>query len=162
MSKLISVFKGCKQNKYMTKNTASNILRSLVASKFNVSPKEVILSGEIAPDFIGESRTSSYTGYNDEQRVWGFSSEQGFVKLFCVEGQFSDSGGNMSYSPAMGNLSEEIQRLCPDCIFIVVNDYSDRNEGRDDLTIFKAPNFKEYLDRVEEADLLRWEQWIEE
>lgn len=148
-------------------NMSASILRNLVSSVFNVKATEVRLSGEISPDWTGYAGRTRGGMWDAEEdcAIWGFNPKSGFTLLNIV--------GDLEQGYQDGPVYEEgaiplfeVEGIS-DYIFFVVNHkgyYSDnqRSEEYNNWTLFKAPNFKEYIYKVQKEDIARWEQWISE
>ena len=149
-------------------NSAASILRSLVAKKFGVNPSSVILSGAIAPDrVIEENRGHSWWSGAEKctEEAWGFHPELGFVSLiegenalardyqFCQNGEVFKSEGDFVSS----------HKMAGEFIFFVFHsvgkEYGETGEHFDKWTLYKGFN-PETLASIKEADVARWEQWV--
>lgn len=144
-------------------NMSASILRSIVATIFKINPSTVKLSGEIGADasFTGNTCWSAQTTETRYQ-LWGFNPMTGLINL-------SEYVGNSRNRQDGTQDVTEATRLCDipgvsDFVFFIVNDETrcyDDSRSSNDWTIFKAPNFKEYFEKVTAKDIQRWSQWIE-
>lgn len=134
---------------------SASILRNLVSSVFNINPRFVKLSGEIKPDhaFADTYRTDYSNDYNKDE-VWGFNPQTGFIKLIN-----KGEGGVLEFVPNVAN----------NYIFFVVHNEGERWQNTWDMidswdtwTIYKAPNFAAYFAAIEQSDLIRWANWLNE
>ena len=146
-------------------NMSAQILRNLVSSVFNVKATSVVLSGEISPTYMTNNSHSSGCLYSDNnwESLYGFNPQKGFVKLeHNTTNQTSNANGSWNtHNEVQLNLVDGVE----DFIFFVSRkgwDYSDNNreDKGEETTLYKAPNFKDYFASVEEADLTRWEEWL--
>ena len=146
-------------------NMSASILRNLVEVVFpQVSSKNVILSGEISPTatFSGNTCWCPQTT-QQEYSIFGFNPKLGFVML---EGLVSNSAnrtdGTCDYTPGceLGEV-EGVEKF----VFFLVNDYvrtydDDDEESHHSWTIYKAPNFAAHWAAITEADVRKWEEWL--
>lgn len=143
---------------------SASILRNLVSSIFGVNPAKVILSGELPKNFFVQSNKSSGNLYdtNDEANLYAFNSTRGFILI---------EGHNVNSQNANGSWNQEIGFSFEDCaihedaLFFISKEKkcgSSNGETWDYIkyTLYKAPNFKEFFDKINQEDLARWEQWL--
>lgn len=145
-------------------NMSANILREIVSRTFNVRPTTIKLSGVIDPEYKCYKNTcwSTQTTEHDSH-LWGFHEKEGFVELTDIIRDGGHNYGDGSWADCSTGNSlchiENVDRF----IFFVVNEtaraYDDR-QSFNNWFVFKAPNFQEHLKKVEEADIARWEQWL--
>lgn len=149
-------------------NMSAKILRNIVAATFKVDAKSVVLSGQISADWTRCSNTcwSSQTT-KETHKLWGFNSIKGFVALTdeCVSKGHNHSDGTWTSTNSpkfVGELSK-VHNI-EDYIFFVYrsvgNAYHDESQSWDNWSLYKAPNFREHWDKVNSADIARWEQWL--
>ena len=144
-------------------NMSASILRNVVASVFRIRPESVVLSGEIDPtrSFTGHDCWSSQSN-TYSFKLWGFSPVRGFVSLNQDGGcsrnstsgeNYGDEGTQLMYIPGVGEF-----------VFFLVNEDFTSGNGRDynsyTWTLYKAPDFQKKWAEIEEADTLRWVEWI--
>lgn len=146
-------------------NMSASILRELVSRVFKIDSLNVILSGEIRPDWEGHSGFSygSMWEKKEEVSIWGFNPHRGFCRLNIV-GEISQQGAD---APVYrdGEIPLLKVKEIEEYLFFVVNEkeyYSDnqRSENSDLWTLYKAPNFKEYLQKIEAIDIQKWKSWL--
>jgi hypothetical protein len=150
---------------------SSKILREIISRTFNIPAREIKLEGELDPE------TSYQNKYHDGSRgyskitykIWGYSPEKGFIDLSNnMVGYYSTS----NYA-GESTVDEPGKRICdiPDAdqyIFFLIRkrDISDWEgcSSHDWIMwrLYKAPDFREYWERVEEEDLKRWASWLEQ
>lgn len=147
---------------------SAQIIREIVASSLKIKATNVVLSGVLPEDFITEAVSHGGNLYSHDEWsvVWAFSPEKGLVRLrdeLITENAASNANG--SWENSYGYTFETIGRQAPDAIFFVVSEgfeYSDinRNDSNSSICLYKAPDFKEYFDKIEQKDIVRWEQWL--
>jgi len=141
---------------------SATILRNLIGSVLKIKATSIILSGEIAPktSFTGNSCWSSQTTENFYQ-VWGFSPQQGLVELHITGNYQNCSDGSASIREAIPLC--DVPGIEEFIFFIVKHETYCSNENRNNdltYTLYKAPNFKEHWNKINNKDLARWEQWL--
>ncbi len=159
-------------------NMSATILRSIVASVFKVNPNSVQLSGELSPEFIPQNDRghSWWDGASKIQHnVWGFSPETGFV---CIAGNtvngIKESTDKLkreykySQNGDVYHKDGEPLHSHPDAtkfaFFIINSDgksYGEPGEYYSDWTLYKAPNFKTFMESGEASDINRWSAWVQ-
>jgi len=149
-------------------NMSATILREIVASTLKVKATEVILSGILPKDYLIDAVSTSGNLYTDENSVqmYAFNPEEGLILIpneIISENAASNTDGSWenSYGYTYHSLS------IVNAIFfveVIDNYYKDdnREEKNFSVTLFKSPDFKEYLNKIEKKDIARWEQWIKE
>jgi hypothetical protein len=165
MSKISSGSRTAKANNMA--NLSAIILREIVARTFDIKATTVVLSGEISPSMSWESNScwssqTTETGFS----VFSFSAKSGFVPLDVVSETHNNQDGHASISEAKYNsLASALETECPESIFVIVFEdcraYDD-NQSFSSVTLYKAPNWREYLQKITAEDILRWEKWLEE
>jgi hypothetical protein len=146
-------------------NMSASILRNLVSSVFNVKATEVVLSGEISPywtGYAGKTRGGMWNA-SDNTAIWGFCPRSGFVLLDIIGDLVQSDQDAPVYQENAIPLCD-VQNVS-DYIFFVVHQqgsYSDnqRSEEYNSWTLYKAPNFRAYMESLENADIARWESWV--
>ena len=160
-------------------NMSASILRELVAKVFNIKATQVILSGELSPTTIFQNdRGHSWWGGASHciQTVFGFNPNLGFKRIcgewnmglgianneFVLKRDYAYSDNGEFYE----SKGDEIGTLenGEDFIFFFVRSnekgYGETAETEENFYLYKAPNFSEFLAKVEEKDIARWEQWL--
>jgi hypothetical protein len=147
-------------------NMSAQILRNLVSSVFGIDAKTVVLSGEIAANYTTDNSCSYGCMYTSqrEEKLFGFNPGIGFVELSTnVKVQTSNADG--SWNGHMEVFLPEVSAVNEYIFFVSIGSrfYSaEQAETTDEkfCKLYKAPNFKEYFDKIEAEDIARWEQWI--
>lgn len=162
--------KGVQADKIMT-NMSASILREIIARTLNVKATSIVLSGVLPENFVAEGCSTSGNLYSDTNDVycWAFNPKQGLIQVptICVNTMYA-SNANGTWENSYGVTFEYLATNYPEALFFVVRcsgSYSDcngRNEEYDNITLYKAPNFKEYWAKIEESDIQRWEKWLAE
>jgi len=139
-------------------NMSASILREIVSSTFNYPATKVSLSGYISPEWVGGFSTNiAYMKVRDDvETLYSWNPIDGFKE---VQGCYS---GSHFYN---GNHDRDITTGSPlhECVdgtevfFVLVHKLDDYI---DSVTVFKAPNFAQKWAEIEEADTLRWLEWI--
>ena len=147
---------------------AASILRALVAKKFGINPQSVILSGTIAPDrVIEENRGHSWWIGAEEcvEQAWGFHPELGFISLIEGEDALAREYSYYNNGEAFkweGNFVSS-HKMAGEFIFFVFHsvgkEYGDAGDHFDKWTLYKGFE-PETLASIKEADIARWEQWV--
>ena len=161
-------------------NMSAQILRNIVGSVFPVKAHNVILSGEISPEHVFQlDRGHSWWHGASEQNdcAWGFDPKTGFkaitglsVNLLGIT-EFYEYTLDKEYSYSdNGNCEHESGDKLIDLpgvekfVFFLVNaqgkGYGEQAEYYNTWTLYKAPNFAQKWTEIEEADTLRWIEWI--
>jgi hypothetical protein len=158
-------------------NMSARILRNIVSSVFQVKPQQIILSGEIAYDFVaqhdcGHSWWSGASTHNDS--VYAFDPKIGFV---CIAGEnlaevkdseykllrdysFSKNG---EMDTSEGEPLEDHPQILEFCFFLVHSygkHYGENGESFNEWKLYSSPNFREIWKKVDEEDIERWENWL--
>lgn len=160
MSKLTTI--------YLIMANAAQILRTLVAQTFNIDPKTVYLSGNIALDYDlnkGNSYSSSAGSRFDLYKLWGFSSERGFEQIKTYNSWSTGSGERCELEPETLASYLESKNQQEDYTFFV--EFSEENAGSwngaettEQWVLYSTPDFKAYIQSLNDADIQRWENWI--
>lgn len=152
---------------FSAKATAAHILRTLVTTIFNVAPHKIILSGEIAPDKEWQDNFSNGSLYDTDYtvKVWGFSPKTGFIELKDISGHYENNANGSRVDRPGIPLNEHPQVKENEFVFFYVEErggYEDNNRKEDwsKDSIFKAPDFKTYWEKIEKEDIARWENWL--
>lgn len=150
-------------------NMSASILRDLVGEKFDVSPKNVILSGEMSTDWnISDCTTSGSLYYNyNKSYVYGFTSKDGFIEIseLLMEEDF-EQNANGTWEAAYGYTAQHLVEECPDALFfLVIRTWNHTCQGhRDDsgktYTLYKSTDFSEIWGQQEIDDIERWSSWL--
>ena len=168
MSKII-VLKGGQADKIM--NVSANILRNIVSSIVKVDARNVILSGELKPDTSWhEDRGHSWWGgaSEDYYSIYGFNPQQGLIKLNIIMSCAYSRNGERQPEGESETLAEYLQRTnqLNTYVFFVEDhsgkEYGDNGEQFRYVSLFKAPDFKEYWSKVTNEDIQRWGKWLAE
>lgn len=164
MSKLISGLRTAREC-YMS--MSAQILRSFVLECFNVSPREVILSGVMPETFNLEENHSSGSMYccDVNHEVYAFEPTTGFVEV-SSDMSARSSNGNGSWNNEKRTTFEHMYEYSSALFFVVLENNRVRQEGSQDVderkvTLYKAPNFKAIFASIEEADVNRWASWLQ-
>ncbi len=140
-------------------------LRNIVSSVFKVKASNIVLAeSEISPNWRGQFSSGMSYGRCDESGdygIYGYSPEKGFVEIgSCIATtHYSDGNHTQRYeeSQTLAEVIGEEQFL----FFLVIEGDNSDLPFSQSHTLHKAPNFKEYWDKVEAEDIERWEKWIE-
>lgn len=147
---------------------SASILRELVASIFKIKATSVILSGVISPYYIQSENNSSggMWSENSSNILWGFNSQKGFICLSEYSKKFFNDGHDGPLHSEGGIKLIDIPEVDSYIFFVEVKEegYScpSNNEDRFGVsyTLFKSANFADYRDKINNQDIVRWEQWI--
>tara|TARA_S200002703_G_C3629494_1_gene193322 strand:+ start:112 stop:555 length:444 start_codon:yes stop_codon:yes gene_type:complete len=144
-------------------NMSAKIIRNLVSSVFNVKAQNVILSGEIKPDYsITNNENVAYTDSEQSKSLFGFSPKKGFTKISEVVTTVTYFNGNHNHSTELGCVLSEVKGIDEYLFFVEKSSGYTPDGNYENYTIFSAPNFKEYWFKIEQQDIARWEQWLQE
>ena len=151
-------------------NMSESILRNLVASVFNIKATRVTLSGEIeaTANWQNSYMDGSCGSNRDTYTIWGFNPQTGFVDISNIVGRNERS--NYTHSNTINELGKELHTVenAESYIFFLINNngYShwsgSNQEEWDSWTLFKAPDFKNHWDKIEQEDIERWNNWLNE
>jgi hypothetical protein len=149
-------------------NMTANIVRNIVAASFKIDARKVILSGEINPEtsFQDRSWNGSMGEDSHSYAIFGWCAEAGFVNLNSIVGTYS--GSNYAHSQLVdepGKAIYEIEGVEKYLFFFIIETVYSNWEGSQfkdytQHTLYKAPNFQEYKEKIEAADVARWERWL--
>lgn len=164
MSKII-VAKGL-QAEIIMANMSASILRNIVASVLKVDSRNIKLSGEISTEMVCENWSgNSYDSRYDKTTILGFTPEHGLRDLQILY----NSGNYNQASPTFGDIAFAFPEQYQDCIFfVIIQEGCTQMQNPEDwdyynnITVYKAPNFQQYFASIEEAEIARWEQWLNE
>lgn len=168
ISKII-VLEGGRADNNMA-NMSASILREIVARTLNVKATQVKLSGQMPIDFVEGDCSTNGNLYSDNNTVlcWAFNPEQGLVSVPTIKTGGSSSNANGTWEQDYGVTAEYLNNNYPNALFFVIRhygSYSDcngRDEEYDNITLYKAPDFKSHWAKVNEKDIQRWEKWLAE
>ena len=150
---------------------AASILRELVGQSFEIDPTEVILSGPMQIDWSDQGVSTSGNLYSETDTVqaWAFTAEEGFIPIEAkVMERMAASNANGTWENSYGYDAQYLWESQPEAIFFVIHTYyyhwdcNGRDEKNITWTLYKAPDFREHMEKVKEEDLERWENWITE
>jgi hypothetical protein len=149
-------------------NMSAEILRNIVAATFKINAREVILSGEISPktSFQNSFWNGSMGESSTTRALYGWCATQGFVCLNKYVGEYS--GSNYAHSQRIdepGAAIAEIEGVEKYIFFFIIETVYSNWEGSQyenytKYTLYKAPNFQEHLEKIETADVNRWQNWL--
>ena len=147
-------------------NMSAQILREIVSRVVNVNPGSVILSGELPKTFGVVATSTSGSMYGDSQsaKAYAFTPEEG-LKYIKTERAYMSAAGSWANVEAYS--FRHLAAMAPDALFFVIdesreiNDCNGHSIDERRVTLYKAPNFKEYFQQVAEADIKRWQAWLE-
>lgn len=158
----------------MANQMAASVLRNIISSVFNINPREVKFGEEISPNRIftedcGHSWASTAQCPEEYDTVYAYT-KNGFVQIAGIHNQrvkMSHYTLQRQYKYSQnGELTErEGEPLYnhPDCsefIFLLVQNLYISSNTTMSWTLYKAPNFKEHWDKIEEADIERWNKFL--
>ncbi len=147
---------------------SAQIIRNVVAGTFNIDAKNIILSGELAPyasfqnyQWNGSMGETEYT-----RSLFGWNPKSGFVNLSNYIGL--EAGSNYAHSERYdepGTPMYAIEFVSDYIFFFLTEKIYENWEGSQyqnytKYTLFKAPNFAEHIEKLEAADIARWEHWL--
>lgn len=150
------------------KTIAVQVLRNIVSSVFKVRPQEVYLMTEVISPTFTKCNNECWSSQTTEQthELWGFSPQKGFVNLteeVISSGKNHSDGtwSDTSSSKYVGQLSnvEGVEEFVFFLHHSTGNAYDD-NQSWDKWYLFKAPNFREFWEKIEADDVARWQKWI--
>jgi len=145
-------------------NSAAAILRQVVSSVFKVPANSVRLSGEIDPQWMGSNTTGiSYMSHSEtgDFGIWGFNPKTGIKQISGVISNTHMYHGNHDQNYTHAERLCDVKGIEEYVFFIVLSGDDSDLPYSQNYTIFKAPNFKEYFDKVTTEDITRWENWIQ-
>lgn len=163
MSKIDS---GLRTARECNMNMSAQILRTLVSEVFNMPPSQVILSGVMPQNFQLEEDHSSGSMYTCDvnHEVYAFEPAKGFIK---VPGDTSgaSSNANGSWNVEKKTTFAHCSNYTSSLFFVVIEDYKVHQEDvyteKRNCTFYKAPDFHAMFAAIEQADIDRWEQWLQ-
>lgn len=151
--------------------TQVKVVREVISRLLNVNARTIQLSEEpISPDFIpqndcGHSWWGGATEHYDT--LSGYSFEKGLVRFEDIRREYQYSQNGDCYNEAGEKLHEYFERVgiaANEFQFIVLEfsgkEYGETGNRYDGVTIYKCPDFKSHWEKLEAADLERWEKWL--
>ncbi len=158
------------QAEFIMANMSASVLRNIVSSVLGVKATQVKLSGQMSIDYVEGDCSTSGSLYDDNNVVlcWAFNPKQGLISVPTIKTGGGSSNANGTWEQDYGVTAEYLATNYPEALFFVIRhygSYSDcngRDEEYDNITLYKAPNFKEYWAKIEEQDIQRWEKWLAE
>lgn len=150
-------------------NMSAEILRNIVSSVFKVKPQSVRLSGMLPEDFYMEENNASGSAfrYNSEFSLFGFDPKKGFVELSPNSKGSSQNGNGTWNTERAWDIKTFLPSEVEDFVFFLLyqkeSGWRERGQSWDHeiVTLYKAPDFHKRWKGLEEADIARWEAWIE-
>lgn len=144
----------------------ANVLRQIVAQFFNTKPQNIKLSGEISPNFNinAGSRYWSEMGESYEKiEVFSFSANCEWREIE-TDNSFS-SGSGERYEAPEKPLHEAVKG--DELLFAVVTKtcngtWNDNYSEDTEICLYTAPDFKSTWEKIEAADIERWNDWLRE
>lgn len=141
-------------------NMTAQLVRNLVASKLNCDPCNVILSGEISPDY--EASSSKHTSFDCD---WEHST-----KLYAwFPNEFKEIPEVISKYVTNGHTQDDYRtESVPlykvegmDRVILFVEEYTAaRIDWNREIRVYKPADFAGKLAQVTEEDITRWENWL--
>lgn len=139
-------------------NMSATLIRNLVASKLNCDPTEVVLSGEISPDYI--ATTSKHTSFNcsweHETTLYAMYKDK-FEPVKEVEDCTSTNGHETSHE--VGIPLYKVEGINDAILFVEVS-ASASNYWIQEVRVYKPADFAGKLSQVTAKDIARWENWL--
>lgn len=148
--------------------TTTKAIRNLVAKLANVHPAEIQLSEiPLSPDFVPQNNCGhSWWGGAEEEydTIFGVSLANNVCKKLRIEAEYHFSeNGSVSHSEGQ-ELAKYLAESKEHYEMFLVNhsgkEYGDEGEEYNYWRLYKSPNFPEYWKGVNEEDIKRWENWI--
>ncbi len=139
-------------------NMSATILRNIVASTFNYPAQKIILSGEIAFDWIGLFSTNvAYMDVRDDvETLYSWTAKEGFKKVEnCYSGNHFYNG-NHDRDETVGNPLYEVA-TGEEVFFVLIHTHDKKVQS---ISLYKAPNFAQKWAEIEAEDVQRWNEWI--
>lgn len=144
-------------------------MRNIVSSILDIDARKVELSGTIDPETSwGEDGGHSWWdgAAEDYFTVYGFNPKDGLVALDIQMSYAYSQNGEPQPEGESETLSEFMARDTREFIFFVVDhtgkNYGESGERFRQVTVFKAPDFQAYWNRVNNEDVARWSKWLNE
>ena len=142
-------------------NMSANILRELVSRVFDTPASKVILSGEISPNYsITNHEGVSYMDSEESKVLHGFNPTTGFKLIPEVITTITYFNGNHDHNTDLGCELHEVNNIDEFIFFVEIHEGYNSDGEFKYITLYKAPNFKEHWNEVEQQDIARWEQWL--
>jgi hypothetical protein len=149
---------------------SASILREIVARTLNCKATQVKLSGQMSIDHIEGDCSTSGNLYSNDNDVycWAFNPQQGLISVPTIKTGGSSSNANGTWEQDYGVTAEYLATNYPEALFFVIQhcgSYSDCNGSSSEynnITLYKAPDFKSHWAKIEQQDIARWEQWLSE
>lgn len=148
--------------------TTTKAIRNLVAKLANVHPSEIQLSeNPLSPNFVPQNNCGhSWWGGAEEEydRVFGISLANNVCKELEIETEYHFSENGSSRHSDGQELAKYLSETGESYDMFLVNhsgkEYGDEGEEYNYWMLYKSPNFAEYWKNVNEEDVKRWENWI--
>jgi len=137
---------------------SATLLRNIIASKLGCDPTEVVLSGEIASDYI--ATTSKHTEVNcswEHETTLYAMYKDSFEPIKEVEDRMSTNGHK--YNRTIGTPLYKIEKAQEAILFVEVSREAS-NDWITEYRVYKPADFAGKLAQVTADDITRWENWL--
>ena len=137
---------------------SATLIRNLVASKLNCDPTQVILSGEINPDYIAVTRKHTIFNCSWEQETTLYAM---YKDSFGVISEVDDITTTNGYKTTheVGIPLHKVVKAQEAILFVEVS-REVSNDWKIEIRVYKPADFKAKLEQVTQADIQRWEEWL--
>lgn len=139
-------------------NMSATLLRKIIASKLGCDPTQVILSGEIKPDYI--ATTSKHTSFDCswEHETTLYAMYKGSFEV--VEGvhDIKRTNGHET-NHEYGIPLYKIEKAHEAILFVEVSAQAS-NDWIQEIRVYKPADFAGKLAQVTQEDIARWENWL--
>lgn len=137
---------------------SATLLRSIIASKLGCDPTEVVLSGEINPEYI--ATTSKHTSFDcsweHETTLYAMYKDR-FEPVKEVEDYMSTNGHETSYEA--GTPLYKVKGINDAILFVEVSACAS-NDWNQEIRVYKPADFAGKLAQVTTNNIARWENWL--
>lgn len=137
---------------------SAELIRNLVASKLNCDPTQVILSGEINPEYI--ATTSKHTSFNcswEHETILYAMYKDSFETVPEVDDITRTNGHETNHES--GIPLYKIKKAQEAIFFVEVSAHAS-NDWNQEIRVYKPADFAGKLAQVTADDIQRWENWL--
>lgn len=152
---------------FSKKANAATILREIVSRVLNYPAHKIVLAGEIQPDHYWRENGghSWWIGASEDYyKIFGFTPEKGLTPMDIKMSYAFSCNGESQPEGDYETLAEYCKRTGDNPVFIVQDhsgkEYGESGEEFRIITLYKTPDFQEYWNQVNEADVQRWAEWL--
>lgn len=137
------------------------LIRNLVASKLNCDPCNVILSGEINPEYTGSIKrhTSFVCSWEEETNLYGWFPTE-FKKITECINSYITNGHSQDDQVYTAIPLYKVEGVSDAILFVEEYASYQDNEWITEYRVYKSADFKAKIEQITVKDIARWENWL--